>query len=83
MMYFLYFRVCILCIKPIFYTINTKVLRESVNLSIKMLEEQGYPVVYINAETWSNLEEFEKIPYLMQNIKTKVGSDSLSQSVNL
>jgi hypothetical protein len=31
----------------------------------------GYSVVPVSLQLWMNLPDFEKIPYLMQNIKIK------------
>ncbi|CAH0550529.1 unnamed protein product [Brassicogethes aeneus] len=74
--------VCIFYLKPICYTINKNMLREGIRFSLNYLEQKGYPTISINGENWHELEDFEKIPYIMQNIKTKVESDSISQSVN-
>ncbi|KAJ8979644.1 hypothetical protein NQ317_001351 [Molorchus minor] len=66
----------ILVFHPIHYTINTKELRQTAVLSIKTLELAGYNVMPVNLEAWEALNDFEKIPYLMQNIKNKMESVS-------
>ncbi|XP_018569401.1 uncharacterized protein LOC108909516 isoform X2 [Anoplophora glabripennis] len=71
----------ILALRPIQYTINTKVLRGTTTLAIKTLEHDGHSVLPVNLEIWESLNDFEKIPYLMQHIKNKVDSDvSISES---
>ncbi|KAJ8924042.1 hypothetical protein NQ315_006819 [Exocentrus adspersus] len=67
----------IMALRPIHYTINTKVLKESMSLAIKILEMDGHSVLPINLEAWESLSEFEKIPYLMQQIRSKLDSDIL------
>lgn len=41
---------------------------------LKVLEAKGFSVLQINYALWNNLAQFEKIPYLMQSIKSKIES---------
>lgn len=49
-------------------------LKGTTKLLIRVLEEKGFCVVPINLTSWSSLEDYEKIPYLMQafDVKTDV-----------
>ncbi|XP_047115538.1 uncharacterized protein LOC124795518 isoform X1 [Schistocerca piceifrons] len=53
------------------YTLNCKRLRGHFDMMCKGLEAMGYAVVPVSLSLWSDIPDYEKIPYLMQNIKSK------------
>ncbi|KAF7277873.1 hypothetical protein GWI33_009127 [Rhynchophorus ferrugineus] len=59
------------------YTINDKRLRLSVIKSIEILESTvpNCNVIPISNDSWNELEEFERLPYLTQKIKEKLDLD--------
>ncbi|KAJ8943016.1 hypothetical protein NQ318_008334 [Aromia moschata] len=72
----------ILGLRSVHYTLNTKELRGSVALSLKSLEVDGYSVLPVNLEIWESLSDFERIPYLMQEIKNKMDTDiAISENI--
>lgn len=56
-------------------------MKSYVSLLLKIFEVKGYQVVPINHEDWMALEDFEKIPYLMQGINSKIESKQTLNSV--
>jgi len=54
------------------YANNTSRLRGHHALEQSLLEAIGHPVVVIDAKSWIELPDFEKIPYLMHRIKEKI-----------
>ncbi|RZC32596.1 uncharacterized protein BDFB_000924, partial [Asbolus verrucosus] len=72
----------ILVLRHFNYTLNSRKLRCSTLLSMKVLESKGISVVPVCLEVWENLPDFEKIPYLMQAIKERTDNDlRVSKSV--
>lgn len=53
------------------------------SILLKSLEAKGYAVLTINQDLWDNLQEFEKIPYLMQSIKSKMVTSNEVLSANV
>ncbi|XP_022913028.2 uncharacterized protein [Onthophagus taurus] len=53
------------------YSVRTKIMKASTMLTIKMLEDKGYAVVPIDLGVFKNCQDFEKIPYIMEQIKLK------------
>ena len=53
------------------YVANGDALKGSYMLELRTLERLGYSVVAINIEKWTKLSEYERIPYLMQQIRSK------------
>jgi len=53
------------------YANNTNRLRGVNALELKLLEKLGHPVVAIDVQRWKELQDFEKIPYLMHRIREK------------
>lgn len=50
-------------------------MKGSTLLMIKTLEALGHPVVAFNLEQIEELSDFEKIPYIMQAIRSKLNQD--------
>lgn len=69
-----------LAIFPYDYTLNTGKPRSNILLKMKILEAKGYLVVPIGIENWNELEDFEKIPYLMRAIKEKCDLETLESN---
>ncbi|XP_030762519.1 uncharacterized protein LOC115887274 [Sitophilus oryzae] len=69
--------VLILGLQDFNYTVNTKTQRANVTKSIEILEgiTKNCHVIPVNLECWLELNEFEKIPYLIQKIKEKIDLD--------
>jgi len=64
------------------YAINCQRLRSVPSLTLRTLEALGHYVVPVSLQQWVNLPDYEKIPYLMQNIKIKCESfDSNEASI--
>ncbi|XP_050294152.1 uncharacterized protein LOC126734523 isoform X2 [Anthonomus grandis grandis] len=59
------------------YTINTKELRAIISTTLNILEKTlNCHVLPIHLENWKEFAEFERIPYIVQKIKDKLGLDS-------
>ena len=58
-------------LKPTAYVVNGERLRGVYDLDIRTLERAGYDVVSINLTKWESLMDYEKIPFLMQQIRLK------------
>ncbi|KAB0800557.1 hypothetical protein PPYR_06297 [Photinus pyralis] len=67
--------VLILVLGPSHYTINNKKLKASTALMIKTLEAKNYTVIPFSLEVWEGLADFEKVPYLMQEIKSSIENE--------
>lgn len=59
------------------YCLNGDFLKGINTLMIKSLEMSGYIVIPIAIHRWMQLDDYEKIPYLMKTIHEKC--DSLEQ----
>ncbi|KAF5308173.1 hypothetical protein FQR65_LT06353 [Abscondita terminalis] len=57
------------------YTLNSKRLKQTTALMLKTLECKGYSIIPICLDVWNSLADFEKVPYLMQEIKIKTEND--------
>ena len=57
--------------KPSAYVANGDRLRGVYALDLRTLESAGYDVVTINLEKWESLLDYEKIPFLMQQVRLK------------
>ncbi|XP_044747477.1 uncharacterized protein LOC123308749 [Coccinella septempunctata] len=66
--------VLVMCLLPEAYT-EEDYLRKAVSFRLKLLEKLGYTVVPVCWESWKSLLDYEKIPYLVQNIKNKLRQD--------
>ncbi len=53
------------------YVANGNRLRGVYALDLRTLERAGYDVVSVNLGIWESLLDYEKIPYLMQQIRLK------------
>lgn len=53
------------------YVSNGDRLRGVFELELRTLERAGYDVVSINLGIWESLQDFEKIPFLMQQVRLK------------
>ncbi|KAJ4447957.1 hypothetical protein ANN_09967 [Periplaneta americana] len=72
--------ILILCMPASSYAVNCQRLRTVSLLTIRTLETLGYSVVPVNLQQWINLPDYEKIPYLMQNIKMKCDTMESSEA---
>lgn len=63
--------ILVLCMPASSYAVNCQRLRSVPSLTLHTLEAMGYSVVPVSLQLWMNLPDYEKIPYLMQNIKIK------------
>lgn len=66
--------ILVLCMPASYYAVNCQRLRAVPSLTVRTLEALGYSVVPVALQHWMNLPDYEKIPYLMQNIKMKCES---------
>ncbi|KAK9875519.1 hypothetical protein WA026_007909 [Henosepilachna vigintioctopunctata] len=69
--------VLIVCLQPELYT-EENYLKMTAAMSLKVLEDIGYVTVPVCLSSWNALADYEKIPYLVQNIKNKLGEDMMS-----
>jgi hypothetical protein len=53
------------------YSANGSRLRGVNQLELRLLEREGYDVVPINFSEWESLQDYEKIPFVMQQIRLK------------
>ena len=56
---------------PSSYIANGDTLKGYNLLELRTLERLGYAVVAINSEKWTKLSEYERIPFLMLQIRSK------------
>ncbi|XP_026469011.1 uncharacterized protein LOC113372888 [Ctenocephalides felis] len=63
--------ICLLVCPNGCYATNCQRLRGTVKLRIRSLEALGYKVLPISISDWKNLGDREKIPYLLQKIKSQ------------
>lgn len=54
------------------YANNTRRLRGTGALELRILENLGHPVVCVDLKKWMELADHEKIPFLMQRIRQKM-----------
>ncbi|KAL3286254.1 hypothetical protein HHI36_000764 [Cryptolaemus montrouzieri] len=69
----------ILCFPPELYTEEGH-LKMGPSLCIKVLEDLGYVTVPVCWSNWNELADYEKIPYLVQNIKNKLGNEMMLEN---
>lgn len=69
--FFLYFRIAIMLYKPNSYVINLNCLRGPYVMTNKTIEALGVIPLPISMNVWDGLFEYEKIPYLMRELKAK------------
>ncbi|KAI4468622.1 fast leu-rich domain-containing [Holotrichia oblita] len=62
--------VLVMALNSVCYT-NNKHLLGSTSLKLQTLEARGYSVVPIPIALWKSLPEFERLPYIMEAIKSK------------
>lgn len=53
------------------YVINGDRLRGIYDLELRTLERTGYDIVPVNLGKWEALQDYEKIPFLMQQVRLK------------
>ncbi|KRT82952.1 hypothetical protein AMK59_4227 [Oryctes borbonicus] len=63
--------VLIMALGPNHYTNNNHQLLGCTSLMLQTLEANGYSVVPIPTALWKSLPDFEKLPYIMEAIKSK------------
>jgi FAST kinase domain-containing protein 2 len=73
-------RILVLCMPASYYAVNCQRLRTVPSLTVRTLEALGYSVVPVSLQHWINLPDYEKIPYLMQNIKMKCESVDINEA---
>lgn len=71
MFIFYCFRIGILLYKPNSYVINLNCLRGPYMLTNKTIEALGIAVLPISMDVWDGLIDYEKIPYIMRELKSK------------
>jgi len=76
----LLFRVLVKVFHKEAYSNNTNRLRGIPALEQKIIEKLGHPVVAIDAERWTELPDYEKIPVLMHRIREKIEKFQWNQS---
>ncbi|KAK5647620.1 hypothetical protein RI129_002512 [Pyrocoelia pectoralis] len=69
--------ILVLLFGPSHYTSNCKRLKSSTALMIRTLESKNHTVVPICLHVWEALADFEKVPYLMQEIKTSTENEQV------
>lgn len=65
--------------KPNSYVINLNTLRGTHVITNKTLEALGVLPLHISMDLWNGLLEYEKIPYLMREIKTKADANLIEK----
>ncbi|XP_025191061.1 uncharacterized protein LOC112591452 [Melanaphis sacchari] len=65
------FAIAILLYKPNSYVINLNCLRGPHMLTIKTIEALGLIVLPVSLDVWDGLIDYEKIPYIMRELKSK------------
>ncbi|XP_021930969.1 uncharacterized protein LOC110835248 isoform X3 [Zootermopsis nevadensis] len=73
--------ILVLCMPASCYAINCQRLRSVPSLTLRTLEALGHSVVPVSVQHWMNLPDYEKIPYLMQNIKVKCESLDSNEAI--
>jgi len=53
------------------YANNTKHLRGHPSLELRIMQSFSHPLVVIDIQKWNELNDREKIPYLMQKVREK------------
>ncbi|VVC33957.1 Hypothetical protein CINCED_3A003898 [Cinara cedri] len=64
--------------KPNNYVINLNCLRGTFMLTNKMIEATGLVLLQISLEVWDGLLDYEKIPYIMRELKSKTDINVLT-----
>lgn len=73
-----FFRICIQLYKSKDYVINLlNCLKGSCALTNKTIESLGVVMLPISMDIWNELMDYEKIPYIMRELKSKTESDSI------
>lgn len=54
------------------YSNNTPRLRGVKALEQRLLEKLGHPMITVDGERWTELADYEKIPFLMHRIREKI-----------
>jgi len=76
-----YLTVVVLGLSGNHYAANKIQIKGSTQLLLKNLEQKGYIPVPINLKIWNALQDYEKIPYIMQEIKTRANFNSEVENV--
>lgn len=64
-------RIGIMVYNPNNYVINLNCLRGTFMLTNKMIEATGIVLLPMSLEVWDGLLDYEKIPYIMRELKSK------------
>lgn len=70
--FFFLSRIGIMANKPNCYVINLNTLKGSSALTNKTIETLGVVLLSINMDVWNELLDYEKIPYIMRELKSIV-----------
>lgn len=80
MFIFLLCSVGIVVHKPNSYVINLNCLRGTYALTNKTIEAMGTVLLPISLEVWEGLLGYEKIPYIMRELKSKTNINLLTDT---
>lgn len=78
----LFFRIAITLHKPKNYVINLNCLRGPHVLTNKTIESLGVVLLTISMDVWDGLIDYEKIPYIMRELKSKTDIDFMTNIVH-
>lgn len=79
-MFLFFFRIGILLYKPNSYVINLNCLRGPFALTNKTIEALGVVLLPISLDVWNGLMDYEKIPFIMRELKSKADVTLTEQS---
>lgn len=80
---FIFFFFCsigVVVYKPNSYVINLNCLRGTCVLTNKTIEAMGTVLIPISLEIWDGLLGYEKIPYIMRELKSKADINLLTDT---
>lgn len=77
---FLFFRIGILLNPPNRHVINLNCLRGPFVLTNSSIEALGVVLLPISMDVWDALLDYEKIPYIMRELKSKTDLDSVTKN---
>jgi len=77
--FFICFRVGILLYKPNNYVINLNTLRGPFALTNKTIEALDVKLLCVSMDVWESLMDYEKIPYIMRELKSTADLNLVSE----
>ncbi|XP_050527308.1 uncharacterized protein LOC126897620 [Daktulosphaira vitifoliae] len=73
--------ICIMFCKSTNYSINLERLKGPNAMMIRTIESMGLPVLGISKRIWDSLIDYEKIPYIMRELKSKTELNEKKENI--